>query len=117
MRYSDRQRVEKICSTATKLLAYLKDANISLKDVLDEETVQWTLTTPLYNIGEHAYYLSDDFKIQHPDIPWAKISGLRHRLVHNYDDTNWNVIGTVLFEILPEFQKSVSDLLEDMQKD
>ena len=29
------------------------------------------------------------------------IAGLRHRLVHDYDGTNWNIIVNVVFEELP----------------
>lgn len=29
------------------------------------------------------------------------ISGLRHRLVHDYEDTNWQMIVEVVFEDIP----------------
>ena len=29
------------------------------------------------------------------------IAGLRHRLVHDYDGINWNIISDVVFEELP----------------
>lgn len=29
------------------------------------------------------------------------IVGLRHRLVHDYDGTNWNIIVEVVFEEIP----------------
>lgn len=75
-----------------------------------DETVQWTLTTPLYNIGEHAYYLSDEFRNEHSDIPWGKISGLRHRLVHDYEDTNWSIICDIVFDVLPEFREQLNEI-------
>ena len=96
MKYSDEQRLEKIRSITAKLLSYLRTAGITSEMVLTQEPVRWTITTPLYNIGEHVYYLSDEYKAAQPDIPWAKISGLRHRLVHDYDNTNWNLICTKL---------------------
>ncbi len=88
MKCTDEQRLEKICSTTEKLLAYLQDESITAEQVMSEETVRWTITTPLYNIGEQVYNLSDDFKKSHNQIPWAKISGLRHRLLHDYENTN-----------------------------
>ena len=103
MRYSDLQRVEKICVTTRKLLDYLKENGITQTRIMAEEPLRWTITTPLYNIGEQAYQISDDFKVRHSDIPWSKIAGLRHRLVHDYDNTNWSLICTVLFEVLPGF--------------
>ncbi|MCM1423296.1 MAG: DUF86 domain-containing protein [bacterium] len=29
------------------------------------------------------------------------ISGLRHRLIHDYDGTNWNIIADIVFEEIP----------------
>lgn len=107
MKYSDAQRLEKIRVTTQKLLDYIEQAALTREDVMEQEPVRWTITTPLYNIGEQAYYLSDSFKAAHDDIPWAKISGLRHRLVHDYENTNWGLICTVIFEILPDFLRSV----------
>ncbi len=110
MKYTDEQRIEKMTITTEKLLNYLDTNHISQEDILSQETIRWTITTPLYNIGEHAYALSDEYKENHTDIPWAKIAGLRHRLVHDYDDTNWMLICTILFEILPEFSKQLEEL-------
>ena len=103
MKYTDEQRLEKIRSTTEKLLTYLQDESITAEQVMSEETVRWTITTPLYNIGEQVYKLSDDFNQSHNQIHWAKISGLRHRLVHDYENTNWSLICAILFEELPEF--------------
>lgn len=110
MKYTDEQRLEKIRSTTEKLLAYLQDESITAEQVMSEETIRWTITTPLYNIGEQVYNLSDEFKQSHSQIPWAKISGLRHRLVHDYDNTNWSLICTILFDELPEFLTALQDL-------
>lgn len=103
MKYTDEQRLEKIRSTTEKLLTFLQDESITAEQVMSEETVRWTITTPLYNIGEQVYNLSDDFKQNHDQIPWTKISGLRHRLVHDYENTNWTLICAILFEELPGF--------------
>ena len=107
MKYSDEQRLEKIVTTTEKLLTFLREKQITVENVLEQESLRWTITTPLYNIGEQAYQLSDEFKAAHADIPWAKISGLCHRLVHDYDNTNWSLICTIIFEVLPDFLKSV----------
>lgn len=112
MKYSDIQRIEKIRTTTRKLLDYLESAQITQEMILEQETVRWTITTPLYNIGEQAYQLSDEFRARHSDIPWSKISGLRHRLVHDYENTNWKLICVILFEVLPEFLTSVSEITQ-----
>ena len=103
MKYSDQQRIEKIRETTEKLLNYVQREQITPEKICNEETVQWTVTTPLYN-------LSDEFKKSHPDIPWIKIAGLRHRLVHHYEDTNWIVICAIIFDVLPKFLEEIRDL-------
>ena len=62
MKYSDQQRIEKIRETTGKLLNYAQREQITPEKICNEETIQWTVTTPLYNIGEHVYNLSDEFK-------------------------------------------------------
>ena len=110
MKYSDMERVDRIKTYTRKILEYVNDKSMTREIIDSDETVQWTLTTPLYNIGEHAYYLSDEFRSEHNNIPWAKISGLRHRLVHDYEDTNWSIICDIIFDVLPEFQKQLDEL-------
>ena len=51
MKYSDQQRVAKMLETTEKLLRYVSEENITPDRIFAEETVQWTVTTPLYNIG------------------------------------------------------------------
>lgn len=101
MRYSDEQRIKKIHENAVKLQEYIENNNIQKKELLMNIHLQWLVTTPLYNIGEHVYNLSDKYKEAHDEIQWSMISGLRHRLVHDYDGTNWNIIADVVFEELP----------------
>ncbi len=111
MKYSDEQRINKIYENAVNLHEYIINNNIKREDLLTNVPLQWLVTTPLYNIGEHVYYLSDEYRKAHSEIPWSMISGLRHRLVHNYDGTNWNIIVEVVFEELPILVEGLRKLM------
>lgn len=111
MMQSDRQRLLKIIETGTRLLQHVARNQITPEDVRSDYAVQWTITTPLYNIGEHTYQLSKELKAAHPEIPWAQVSGMRHRLVHNYDDTNWEIMNIVIFEELERYIESLKEIL------
>lgn len=111
MRYSDEQRLQKILENAERLISYLTEHQIPREDLLNDYALQWLVTTPLYNIGEHVYNLSDEYKTKHPEVQWYMISGLRHRLVHNYDGTNWNIIADVVFDELPVLADQIRTLL------
>ena len=113
MKQSDQHRVNKIYEYASKLTKYVRDNNITREALLTDFSLQWLVTTPLYNIGEQAYNLSTEYKAKHEDVPWMMISGLRHRLVHDYDGTNWEMIVEVVFDDIPalliQLEKLVSD--------
>ena len=53
--------------------------------------------------------LSDEYKSKHAKIQWYMISGLRHRLVHDYDGTNWNIIADIVFEEIPILIKQIEN--------
>ena len=46
----------------------------------------------------------------HNEIQWSMIAGVRHRLVHDYDGTNWNIIADVVFEELPVLIRQLEEL-------
>ena len=111
MKYSDEQRIMKIYENADKLVNYINEKGITREALLNDYALQWLVTTPLYNIGEHAYYLSEEYKSEHSEIQWFMIAGLRHRLVHDYDGTNWNIIAEVVFEELPVLLEQIKGLM------
>ena len=113
MKHFDQQRVNKIYEYASKLTEYVRNNDITREALMTDFSLQWLVTTPLYNIGEHAYNLSAEYKAEHDEIPWSMISGLRHRLVHDYDGTNWEMISEVVFDDIPELLIQLEKLVGD----
>lgn len=112
MKYSDQQRVQKIYDYAVKLQTYLSANHVTKEGLLADTPLQWLVTTPLYNIGEQVYNLSKEYKAEHSEVQWAMIAGLRHRLVHDYEGTNWNIIADVIFDELPVLTEQLKKLTE-----
>ncbi len=112
MRYSDEQRIKKILGYAEELMQYVKKHNVSRDIIKEDHDIQWAITTPLYNIGEQAYFLTQEFKNKNPQILWSNISGLRHRLVHDYDGTNWEMVAGIVFEDIPALIKQLKELVK-----
>ena len=88
----------------------MNEHQITRELLLNDEFSQWAVTTPLYNIGEQVYMLSAEFKKANPEIPWSVVSGLRHRLVHDYEGFNWTIIVEVVFDEMDEFVRSIQNL-------
>lgn len=64
-------------------------------------------------IGEAIVQLPGEFKNSHPNIPWAKIAGLRNRLVHEYFDIDHKLVWNILDKSLPEFKEQIRKLLDE----
>ena len=41
-------------------------------------------------IGEACWRMSQPLKDSHPQVPWRQIAGMRHVLVHDYFQVNWD---------------------------
>jgi len=72
-----------------------------------------TMKAVAYSIqimGEAARGISLQFKADHPEVPWAKIVGMRHRIAHEYGAVNFRIVWTVVHEDLPELRASLLPL-------
>ena len=62
-------------------------------------------------IGEAASRISEETKREHPEIPWAKIVGMRNRLVHGYFtihlDTVWQTVQNDLSPLIAQLEPLV----------
>ena len=111
MKKSDMERLKKIVSLWEALNGEIMQRGITRELLLTEQFSQWAVTTPIYNIGEQVYQLSPEFKKEYPSIPWSVVSGLRHRLVHDYYGIHWSLIADVIFDDMEPFVMQVRDIL------
>lgn len=111
MMRSDRYRLERIVEIGMLLLKTIDEEHITRKSLLENYKHQWLVTTPLYNIGEQVYALSKEFKAAHPEVTWSGVSGLRHRLVHDYEGTNWSLVSSIIVHDIPFFVEQVQSIL------
>ena len=115
MMKSEKERLKKITATWDDLQKQIAENGITRENLLNNQFFQWAVTTPLYNIGEQVYNLSSEFKLNYPNIKWSLVSGLRHRLVHDYEGINWSVIVEVVFEDMELFVDQVKVVLTDIE--
>ncbi len=70
------------------------------------------LVRALEIIGEAATRITDALKLDHPDLPWAKLTGMRNRLVHAYFDVNRDIVWNAATVELPPLLRQVDKLLD-----
>lgn len=62
-------------------------------------------------IGEAVKRLSNEFRSQHPDIPWSDIAGMRDILTHQYDRVEFEVVWEAIQIDVPELLSMIEPLL------
>jgi uncharacterized protein with HEPN domain len=61
--------------------------------------------------------MSASFKDAHPAVPWDKIVGMRHILVHRYFGVDRDRVWVVVEDDLPVLRGQVQEFLKDQATD
>lgn len=67
-----------------------------------DEDAQIALAHRIQTIGEAARRTSDTLRANHPEIPWSRIIGMRHKVVHDYMHVDPDVVWETANDRLPE---------------
>lgn len=109
---ADRKKLERILEVAAQIDDCIRRNEITEERVLEDRDVQWMLSMPLADIGEQTYALSREFKDARPEGEWSYVSGMRHRLVHNYEGISFAYIAEAIFQDMQGYVDRIRDILE-----
>lgn len=70
-------------------------AGASREDLNRDIKLQLALVRALQVIGEAGWRITKEFKATHAGVPWEKIAGFRHRVVHEYFDVDYDIVWRV----------------------
>ena len=76
----------------------------------DDLKTQSAVLHQLMLFGEGVKRLSDEFRDEHPEIPWRLIAGMRDRLIHSYDEVDLDQVWKTVGEDLPALIASIEPL-------
>jgi uncharacterized protein with HEPN domain len=76
-------------------------AGRSRSDLDSNRLLSLALVRLLEVLGEAASRVPGEARELHPDIPWAEMIGMRHRLIHGYDQVDHDIVWAVLSDDLP----------------
>ena len=75
--------------------------SMSRADFNSQPAVRLAVAHLLQTIGEAARRVSDEFRALHPQVPWDLIVGMRHKIVHDYLDIDFDVVWQTTVEDIP----------------
>lgn len=66
----------------------------------------------IIQIGEYVNRLSDEFKAEHPQIPWNEIIGMRNVHTHHYESVIEEIVWETIQNDIPYLKKYLTQILQ-----
>ncbi len=64
-------------------------------------------------IGEATTRLSSELRVEHPEISWKSMAGMRNILVHQYDEVDFNLLWDAIRIAIPEMLERIQPLVPE----
>jgi len=65
-------------------------------------------------IGEAAGRISVDTQMRFPEVPWRKMIGMRHVLVHGYFEIDLEIVWAVIEKDLPSLKEQIQSVQQTL---
>ena len=83
----------------------------SRSDLDSDRQLNLSLTRLIEIIGEAARRVSAERRNTNPHVPWKEIIGTRDRLIHGYDQVDFDVLWKIVSDELPQLIEHVRRML------
>lgn len=105
----DALRLQDIIEAAEVLAGYLRD--LDQEKFLAGGLAQDAILRQLTVVGEAAFKLSPELRERHTQVPWVKIAGFRHRVVHDYFGLDLDAVWIIATREVPALRAAVITIL------
>ena len=106
--------LEDILEAAKKILSYTQ--GMCFDDFISDDKTIDAVVRNFEIIGEAANRVPEDFKSDHPEVEWRRMTGLRNRIIHEYFGVNYATVWKIKEENIPELADFIQQALEDLAR-
>lgn len=85
--------------------------SLSREALARQRTAELALIKLVETVGEAASRVPGETRDRAPEVPWAQVVTMRHRLVHGYDAVDLDVLWSTVTDDLPELIAVLERLL------
>jgi uncharacterized protein with HEPN domain len=89
-------------------------SGLTWEEYLKDRKTQDAVVRNLEVLGEATKNISDDLRLQFPQIPWREMSGTRDRLIHHYFGINQEIVWQIVQKDLPGLRQHISRVISQL---
>ena len=109
----DRERLLDIQEAIARIEKYAAQGREAFEH---DELIQTWMLRQLQVIGEAARAMSEDFRVQHPELAWADMIGMRNVLVHIYFGIDLDLVWQAVEQSVPRLKQQVETILQSLSE-
>ena len=110
MQHRDKTILIKIIDELDVALDMIADKDFDTFD--SDEILKRAMCMTVINIGELVKALSEDFRIEHKQIPWKSIAGFRDIAAHKYQTLHMQDVYHTVTNDFTELKNNIKQILE-----
>jgi len=107
----DRTRLQHMLDYAAEAMQMSRGR--TREDLDTDRQLNLSLVRLLEIVGEAAARISEGTRRSYPEVAWLEIAGLRNRLVHGYDDVDFDILWDIIEIDLPSLVATLTAILEE----
>jgi uncharacterized protein with HEPN domain len=81
-------------------------------DLDTDRKLNLSLVRLLEILGEAANRVSPEGQNRYPQIPWVQLISLRNRLIHGYDQVDFDILWQILTQDLPPLLDALDEIVD-----
>ena len=111
--------LEHIAEAIERAISYLQPLP-DLEALQKNQQVQDAVVRNIEIIGEAVnkiYNLAPDFINRHPELPWARMRGMRNVVIHEYFFVDLKIVWTTVKDDLPRLKQQIDSLLIEQRRE
>jgi len=86
---------------------------VSYEKFEEDFRINFAVIRALEIIGEASKRLPDDLRERYPDVPWRGMTGMRDRIIHGYDNVDFQIVWDVVKKDIPVIKPRIQKILSD----